>query len=169
MRSRLRRSQAGFAVLLHCSQNSVSRYESGVSAPGLGTLLALHDIGLPEERQVIDRYLKRSLASKGKHFSPDASVDALRGLIEDSAIEEQFLAHVPSNLREEWEPLIEVLASFVATDRAIDESIVEIIRLWGLHYKDRRAEILLRDAVGYLRVNLDLRVSLDLGRDGRNI
>jgi transcriptional regulator with XRE-family HTH domain len=164
IRTRLRLSQAGFAELLHCSQNSVSRYESGNSTPGLSTLLMLHDIGLPEERQIIDGYLKKSLAAKGKHFNPNASVDVLRGLTDDSAFEEQFLAHVPSNLREKWEPLIEVLSSLIYTDRIVDESIVEIIRLWSLHYKDQSAEILLRNVVGYLRVNLDLRMDPDYGR-----
>jgi transcriptional regulator with XRE-family HTH domain len=156
MRTRLNCSQAEFAKLLRCSQNSVSRYESGDSTPGLGTLLVLHDIGQIEERRIIDSYLKKSLGTRGKYFvHPDASIDSLRGLIEDSAIEEQFLARIPSNLREKWEPLIEVLAGFVGTDRVVDESIVEIIRLWGLHYKDRQMESRLRDVVGYLRISLE--------------
>lgn len=155
MRTRLNQSQAQFARLLKCSQNSVSRYESGDSTPSLGTLLALHDIGLPEERLVVDAYLKRGLSVRGKYSSPNASIDALRGLIEDSAFEEQFLAHISPGLREKWEPLIEILARIVLTDRVVDESITEIVRLWEPHSGDDRMKAWLRDLVGYLRIKID--------------
>lgn len=167
IRSRLRLSQAGFAELLHCSQNSVSRYESGNSIPGLSTLLVLHDMGLAEERHIIDGYLKNSLATKIQARVLNASIDWIRGLTDSSAFEEQFLAQVPSNLREKWEPLVEVLSGLVGSNRFVDESIIDIIRLWALHDKDHRVRILLRDVVGYLRVNLDLRVEPDQIRDER--
>jgi transcriptional regulator with XRE-family HTH domain len=155
MRTRLHQSQAQFAQFLQCSQNSISRYESGDSTPGLGTLLVLHDIGLPEERQIIDGCLKRGLSARGKYSSPNASIDVLRGLIKDSAIEEQFLAHVPPRLRENWEPLIEILARIVGTDRVLDESITEILRLWELHSGNYAMETWLRDVVGYLRIKIE--------------
>lgn len=153
MRSRLTRSQAEFARLLGCSQNSISRYESG-SQPALGILLRLYDLGLPAERETLGAYIKKGLSARGKFFSTGASIEALRGLIQDSAIEEQFLQQVSPALRAQWEPLIEIIADLILTDRVIDESIVEVLRLWSWQGQDPRMPALLRDVVGYLRVQL---------------
>ena len=153
MRTRLNQSQAGFARLLGCSQNSVSRYESG-SQPTLGILLRLHDLGLAPERETLDTHIKKALGARGKFFSAGASVENLRGLIEDSALEEQFLQNVSPALRAQWEPLVEIIVSLILTDRGVDESIVEILRLWEWQGNDSRTTELLRDVVGYLRLQL---------------
>ena len=154
MRSRLNQSQAEFARLLGCSQNSVSRYESGAQ-PTLGVLLRLHDLGLATERETLETHIKKGLGARGKFFSTGASVENLRGLIEDSAVEEQILQNVSPTLRTQWEPLIEVIVELIRTDRVIDESIVEVLRLWRYHGQDSRMAALLRDVVGYLRLELD--------------
>jgi transcriptional regulator with XRE-family HTH domain len=151
MRTRMAKSQADFGKLLGCSQVSVSRYESGESEPTLGILLRLYDVGLSVERGVIEHYIKKGLG--GKYINQAATVDQLRGLIEDSAIEEQILRNVPERLREKWEPLVDVIARLIRTDRAPDESITTLIRLWEAN-KDYRMEGLLRDAVGYIRVQV---------------
>jgi transcriptional regulator with XRE-family HTH domain len=154
MRSRLKQSQAEFARLLGCSQNSVSRYESG-SHPTLGILLRLYDVGLPAEREILETHIKRGLSARGKFFSKGASVDVLRGLIEDSAIEEQFLQNVSPALRTQWEPLVEIIAALILTDRVVDESIVEVLQLWRWRGpSEPRMAALLRDVVGYLRLQL---------------
>lgn len=153
MRTRLNKSQSEFGRLLRTSQNAVSRYEAG-STPGLGVLLRLYDLGLPSERQTLEGYIKKGLGAKGKYTNLSASVESLRGCIEDEAIEDLFLQNVPSGLREKWEPLIEIIARLVGTDRVVDDSIVEICRLWEVRYKDRQMETLLRDVLGYLRVSV---------------
>jgi transcriptional regulator with XRE-family HTH domain len=153
MRSRLNQSQAEFARLLGCSQNSVSRYESGAQ-PTLGILLRLHDLGLAPERETLETHIKKGLSARGKFFSTGASVENLRGLIEDSALEERILQNVPPALRAQWEPLIEVIVALILTDRVVDESIVEVLRLWRWHGQDPSMAALLRDVVGYLRLQL---------------
>jgi len=154
VRDRLNKSQAEFGLLLGCSQISISRYESGASPPRLGVLLRLRDIALPEERLTLDAHIKKTLNAQGKWSSPNASVDSLRGLIEDSAIEEAFLQAVPVHLRERWEPLVEIVARLQGTETTPDETLVEIIRLWEMHRKHHRMPALLRDALGYLRLQL---------------
>jgi len=154
VRNRLNKSQAEFGLLLGCSQISVSRYESGVSPPRLGVLLRLRDIALPEERLILDAHIKKTLNAQGKWSSPNASVDSLRGLIEDSAVEEVFLHAVPERLRASWEPLVEIIARLQGTDSTVDETLIEIIRLWEVHRKHHRMPALLRDALGYLRLQL---------------
>src|ERR1039458_9099502 len=153
MRSRLNQSQAEFARLLGCSQNSVSRYESGAQ-PTLGILLRLHDLGLAPERETLDTHIKKALGARGKFFSAGASVENLRGLIEDSALEEQFLQNVSPALRAQWEPMVGIIVALILTDRVVDESIVEILRLWKWQGNDSRTTELLRDVVGYLRLQL---------------
>jgi transcriptional regulator with XRE-family HTH domain len=154
IRRRLGKTQAGFGQLLRCSQNSVSRYESGNWVPELGVLLTLYDLALPSERPHVEAYIRKSLGNRGKFTSAGAPIESLRGLIEESAIEEAFLRGVSESLREKWEPLIDILARLVGTDRVVDESIVEIVRLWETHYKDREMERLLRDVVGHLHFEL---------------
>jgi transcriptional regulator with XRE-family HTH domain len=157
VRSRLNKSQAEFGLLLACSQISISRYEAGTSPPRLGVLLRLRDIALPEERLILDAYIKKTLSAQGKWSSPNASVDSLRGLIEDSAIEEVFLQAVPDHLRDRWEPLVEIIARLQGTDSTVDETLIEIIRLWEVHRRHPRMPALLRDALGYLRLQLTLK------------
>ena len=154
MRTRMAKSQAEFGRLLGCSQVSVSRYESGESEPTLGILLRLYDVGRSAERGVIEHYIKKGLA--GKYVNQAATVDSLRGLIQDSSIEEEILRNVPERLREKWEPLVEVVVRLIRTDRAPDQSITALIQLWDAHHKDYRMERLLRDAAGYIRVQLSL-------------
>jgi hypothetical protein len=117
-------------------------------------LLRLRDIALPEERLILDAHIKKTLNAQGKWSSPNASVDSLRGLIEDSAVEEVFLHAVPERLRASWEPLVEIIARLQGTDSTVDETLIEIIRLWEVHRKHHRMPALLRDALGYLRLQL---------------
>jgi hypothetical protein len=115
----------------------------------------LHDLGLAPERETLETHIKKGLGARGKFFSTGASVENLRGLIEDSAIEEQILQNVKSPaLRTQWEPLVEIIVALILTDRVIDESIVEILRLWRWQGNDPRMAALLRDVVGYLRLQL---------------
>lgn len=153
LRERLGKSQAEFAHLLRCSQNSVSRYESGQVSPGLGPLLRLHDISKGEERDFFAAQIKTELAPR-YGFNPAASIDVLRGVIEDAAIEDLFLQNIPPSRHREWQPLAEVIAALLSTDRIVDESVVEILRLWERNYNSPRVKALLRDIVGYLRVQL---------------
>jgi hypothetical protein len=117
-------------------------------------LLRLHDLGLAPERETLDTHIKKALGARGKFFSAGASVENLRGLIEDSALEEQFLQNVSPALRAQWEPMVGIIVALILTDRVVDESIVEILRLWKWQGNDSRTTELLRDVVGYLRLQL---------------
>jgi len=156
MRERLRMSQSQFAATLRCSQNSISRYESGLVEPGLEVLLALHDIGNAEEKHILTSQIKKHLATTGRFFSEGASVENLRGLIQDSAVEDLLLRGVHPAHRAEWQPFMTEVSRLIGTDRGIDESLVELLRLWADHSGDSRARKIFRDAAAYVRVQLSM-------------
>ena len=162
IRERLDKSQSQFAAILRCSQNSISRYESGQVEPGLEVLLALHSIAKGHEfdqspyRQAIETSIKNHLAARGQFFSTGASIENLRGVIQDSAIEDLLLKDVNPDKRADWHAFLEVVVNLLATDRVVDDSLVELLSLWAAHSPDHRLRKVFRDAAAYVRVQLSV-------------
>ncbi|HUO30749.1 MAG TPA: helix-turn-helix transcriptional regulator [Bryobacteraceae bacterium] len=161
IRMRRDESQAEFSRFLGCSQNSVSRYESGEVVPNPAVLLQLHHLAADDEKPLFRAHISRMFQA-----------GRIRGC--DGMTEEQIIdLFRPGNpelgiraetndlmyqfaLRDRDENFRQFVAAFVqiTRSRGVDASLTEILRLYVDHSTNPKAAEYFRDALGFLRTRL---------------
>ncbi len=86
VRTRLNKSQDEFAEMLRSQRNSVSRYETGRTKPGVVALWRLHNLAEPDEKKAIALEIRRrvgrpAVLQEDGTIDKSGSIEALRPVI----------------------------------------------------------------------------------------
>ena len=157
IRTRLRKSQEEFADLLGSQRNSISRYEANKVEPGLSILWRLHGIAEPDEKETFAAEIRKQVGTAilGREATVEATIDELRPIIQEMVQAEQLRSLNPGK-REDVAGLLWATFQLATSEDRIDESLIEILRLWVSHRKSKGAKKVFREAAALLRERFKL-------------
>jgi len=154
IRKRLRKSQSEFADIIGSQQNSISRYETDRVVPGVDVLWRLHGLAEHDEKETFaaEIRLRIGTAILGQEATVEGSMEELRPILGSLITAEQLKGLNPTN-RPDIQGLLAVLVDLLELDKPLDNSVLEILRLWQKYgpkrvHKFREAAAFLRGALG---------------------
>lgn len=160
IRKRRGQTQAEFAQVLRCRQNTVSGYERGHLAPSPFVLMLLLDMADPEE----ERALAGQLEDYSRRGVSGLSVERFRGtakpLLGEIQLSWELMSLVPASKRADFGLFIPAVAHIIESCPTMDPSIPEILQLWAAHHEKPPVAGWLRDMLGFLRSVLWVNKSL---------